>query len=142
MSTSAPLSFALPSAHLVRYEQVMNPAFLRTLPLLVALLVLAGCNSTAPPGLPGGAVLIGEGDRRLSIAAPDNGTLYVRDLPADTVVYEGPVNKGQRIDLDAAAGRLTIDGRAVQAKPLRPDGTFQLFLKPPERREYHPMMTP
>jgi hypothetical protein len=116
---------------------------MRALPLLVILaLLLPSCNSSAPTGLPGGAALIREGAGALSVAAPDNGTVYVRDLPADEIVYEATVTNGQRIDLDPAAGRLTIDGQPVKTKHLRPDGTFQIFFKAAGKREYHPAYNP
>ena len=66
---------------------------MRTLPLLLFVTVLTSCNSTAPAGLPGGATLIREGGGSLSVTAPDNGTLYVRDLRADRIVWEGQVHR-------------------------------------------------
>ena len=114
---------------------------MRALPLYLVLTLVASCTS-APRGLPGGAALIREGVGALSVTAPDNGTLYVRDLPADRIVYEGAVTKGQRIDLDPAAGRLTVDGQPLKTKNIRADATFQVFFKAPQKREYHPAYNP
>src|SRR4051812_47574581 len=75
--------------------------------------LLIGCASSGPRGLPGGAVLIGEGADKVAVTAADKGTLYVRDARADRVVYVGSIDKGQRVELDARSNRLTIDGRPV-----------------------------
>jgi hypothetical protein len=115
---------------------------MRALPLLLVLILLSSCNSSVPSGLPGGAALIREGAGPLTVYAPDNGIVYVRDLPADQIVYQGPVTKGQRIELDPGAERLTVDGQAVKTKRLRPDATFQVYVKAAGHREYHPSYNP
>ena len=115
---------------------------MRVLPLLLILTVLPSCTSNAPAGLPGGAALIREGAGPLSVTATDDGMVYIRDLPADTIIYDGPVSKGQRLDVDPANGRVTVDGHIVKTKPLRPDATFQIVLKPAGHREYHPAYNP
>jgi hypothetical protein len=103
---------------------------------------LIGCSSGGPKDIPGGAMLIKQGGPAFSVTTTDPGTLYLRDLPADRVVFETTVQKGQRLDVDAAANRVTLDGQAVKTQTLRPDGTYQVFLKLGGEHEYHPMMNP
>jgi hypothetical protein len=110
---------------------------------LLAALFLTACSSGQPHGLPGGATLMKEGGGPLTYTATDRGTLYLRDQPADHIVFETTVTPGQRLDVDPAANRVTLDGRAVDLRhALRADGTYQVFLKTGEQREYHPAMNP
>jgi hypothetical protein len=113
-----------------------------TVAVLMGLFLGQGCASGGPKGIPGGAMLVKEGNANLSYTATEKGTLYVRDQAADRVVYQGPVNAGQRLDIDLVARRITLDGREVSAGQLRPDRVYQFFLKTGEQREYHPMMNP
>ena len=53
------------------------------------------------------------------------------------------VNQGQRVEVDARANEVRVDDRPARAAPaLNSHGVYQLFYKPAERREYHPMMNP
>jgi hypothetical protein len=110
--------------------------------LAVCVVTLLGCSTGGPKGIPDNAMLIKQGGPSFSVTATDNGMLYLRDLPADRVVYETAVQKDQRLEVDAAANRVTLDGQPVKTQTLRPDGTYQVFLKPGSPREYHPMMNP
>ena len=108
-----------------------------------AIFVSFGCVSERPKGLPGGAAIVAEGSGPLVFTAVDKGTVYVRDASADRVLYQSPIEKGQRIEVDPTSNRVTLDGRTVEpAAPLRPNGSYQVYLKLPEQREYHPMMNP
>lgn len=105
-------------------------------------MLLTGCTSDGLSGLPGGASLAREGSSPLTFTAAESGTIYLRDQPADRIVYQGPVEKGQQLEVDAKIDRITLDGRPVKSSALRPDATYQVFFKAREKREYHPMMNP
>jgi hypothetical protein len=122
--------------------QTYRASSLITVAVLMGLFIGQGCSSGGPKGIPGGAMLVKEGNANLSYTATEKGTLYVRDQPADRVVYQSPVNAGQRLDTDLVAQRITLDGREVSAGKLRADRVYQIFLKPGEQREYHPTMNP
>ena len=56
----------------------------------------------------------------LVFTAMDKGTLYVRDASADRILYQSPIDKGQRIEVDPTANRVILDGRQVEtAAPLQ-----------------------
>jgi hypothetical protein len=80
-----------------------------------ALFASIGCASDGPKGLPHGAAIVAEGSGPLVFTAPDKGTLYVRDAHADQVVFQSPVEKGQRIEVDPTGNRVTLDGRQANA---------------------------
>ena len=69
--------------------------------------------------------------------------MIVRDQPADRVVYQGPIAAGQELMFDAKNNRLTLNNRPLDASaPLRTDATYQIYFKPGDPHEYHPMMNP
>ena len=113
--------------------------------LLGGLLLIGagGCKTASPRGVPGGAVLAQEGGPVISFTAVNPGTVYLRDRTGDRVIMEIGVNQGQRVEVDAKANEVRVDDRPARAAPaLNPQGVYQLFYKPAERREYHPMMNP
>jgi hypothetical protein len=45
--------------------------------------------------------------------------------------------------VDPASNRVTLDARPVSLKhAMRADGTYQVYFKKAEQREYHPVMNP
>jgi len=111
--------------------------------IALSFLAISGCTSEGLSGLPGGAVLAQEGNANLVFVASDKGTIFLRDQPSDRIIYQGPIEKGQRLVVDVNANRTTLEGHALTTTlPLRSDATYQVFFKPSEKREYHPMMNP
>jgi hypothetical protein len=110
---------------------------------LLGAFYLAGCTSSGVNGIPREAVLIQEGRSNVHYTAGKTGTVIVRDQPADRVVYQGPISAGQELIVDAKSNRLTLNNRPLDASaPLRTDATYQIYFKPEEHHEYHPMMNP
>jgi hypothetical protein len=110
-------------------------------PLLA--LLLTACSTGQPRGLPAGSMLVKEGGGPFTYTAADKGTLYLRDQPADRIILETSVTPGQRLEVDTAANRVTLDGRPIDVRgSLRADATYQVFVKVGEHREYHPTMNP
>src|SRR4051812_38943691 len=79
----------------------------------LALAVASGCTPQGLTGIPGGAIMSQEGNGNLIFTAGDKGTIFLRDQPADRVIYQGPIEKGQQIKIDAGANRVTVDGKTV-----------------------------
>jgi hypothetical protein len=111
--------------------------------LLLGLFFLSGCASDGVAGLPHGAALVQEGNASVTYAADGKGTIFVRDQPANRIIYEGNIEPGQELIVDAKAGRITLNRRPLTTTaPLRPDATYQVYFKAEDHHEYHPMMNP
>ena len=108
---------------------------------LVLLVMLSGCASGLK-SIPGDAMLIQQGTGKFGLTASDDGAVYVRDQSSDRIVYQGRVNKGQRLEVDASDDQITLDGNKLKAVDLKPEATYQIFFKAGALREYHPMMNP
>ncbi len=105
--------------------------------------LVQGCKSSNVVGVPEGAKLIQESNANATFTATEKGMIFIRDQPADSVIYQGPVNAGQKLVVDAKENRVTLDGhRVITTAPLRPDGVYQVFFKAQEVHAYHPMMNP
>src|SRR4051812_19006644 len=77
-------------------------------------LLIAGCIYTPLQyDLPTGAVLTQPTGRILSYIAPRDGTVFVRDQPADAVIFTAPIKFGQGVEVDAPNDRITFDHRPV-----------------------------
>ena len=108
---------------------------------LLLFLTLSGCAGGLK-SIPGDAMLIQQGSGKFAFTATDDGAVYVRDPSTDRIVYEGRVSKGQRLEVDAPADQITLDGQKVKSVNLKPADTYQIFFKGGAQREYHPMMNP
>lgn len=66
-----------------------------------------------PDGIPDGSTQLdhGTGDLSLSRAA-HNGTVYIYDETARSVLYQGSIRKGSALQFNAREGRIYIDGQA------------------------------
>jgi hypothetical protein len=116
--------------------------FTPALASLVLLVTLTGCAGGGLKSIPGDAMLVQQGSRNVALTASDDGAVYVRDSASDRIVYQGRVNKGQRLEVDAAGDQITLDGKTVKSANLNPTDTYQIFFKAGAMREYHPMMNP
>jgi hypothetical protein len=118
---------------------------IRFAPALASLLLLVtvtGCAGGGLKSIPGDAMLIQQGSGKFAYTATDDGAVYVRDSASDRIVYQGRVNKGQRLEVDAPGDQITLDGQKIKPVDLKPGDTYQIFFKAGEMREYHPMMNP
>jgi hypothetical protein len=106
------------------------------LPLICLLLAAcsnndpAALSSPTPAGVPERAALAVESPGALTFVAPASGTAYLRDVPADRIVYRADLRPGQRLAFDPKADQSTLDYQPVQTEGLRRDATYQLYFKP------------
>jgi hypothetical protein len=110
--------------------------------LILALATFAGCAAGGLKSIPGEAMLVQQGTGKFGFTATEDGDLYIRDQAADRILYQGRINRGQRLEIDPPASQITLDGQRVKSLGLRPDATYQIFIKTGAMREYHPMMNP
>lgn len=73
-------------------------------------------------------VIITEGDDRLAWNADENGQVYVYDYGEDKLVWNGPIQRGQRIEVLPAQDRITINDRPVYTSNLRRNARHQIVL--------------
>lgn len=73
-------------------------------------------------------VVITEGDDRLGWNCDQSGQVYVYDYGEDKLVWNGPIQRGQRIEVIPGQDRITIDGRNVYNQNLRKNARHQIVL--------------
>lgn len=118
-----------------RLSNVRGSGLLLAAPLIVGLLVTAGCQSSRRDGeggllragLPPSAERVAEGGRQLTFTPEEHGQVYIYDLNQDRVVGRYALRRGQRLAVDAAAGRATLDGNEVAVGDVRSGGSFEIY---------------
>jgi hypothetical protein len=68
----------------------------------------------------------GRGDT-LRYTARGDGTVYVVDSNADTVIWSGPIRDGDRITVDPGKNRIEINGREQANIDLKSGDRFRLY---------------
>jgi len=82
----------------------------------------AGCGMTGRTAIPAGAQSVASGNRELMYTPDRRGTIYVYDTDHDKMVYSTPVQSGDRLQVNAADNRITLNGRTVSETKIS-DGT-------------------
>ena len=106
--------------------------------LLCVAALLAGCQSNNAgegsgtgilrAGLPPSAQVVAEGTAQLTYTPEEPGQIYLYDMNRDRVVGRFNMRAGQRLALDGATGRATIDGNEVRVTPPRKNpGSYQIY---------------
>ena len=54
----------------------------------------------------------------MNFTAKDKGSVYLRDQPADRVIYEGPIEPNQQLMVDVKANRALLGGRRTLPRPI------------------------
>src|SRR4051812_26053294 len=73
---------------------------------------LSGC-AERPLSVPASASLMTEGSHRVSFRATDEGRVYVTDDNDKKILYQGEINKGEMVEVNAQDDRIMIGGRTV-----------------------------
>lgn len=96
----------------------------------VSAMAFVGCAHERPMEVPANARLTTEGNGKLAMMAPDDGTVYVYDVPADRIVYSGKVEKGQTVALDPDKDQVMINGRVATERVLHRGRQHRIFFQP------------
>ena len=99
------------------------------------LLVVAGCQSSGggdgggilKAGLPPDAQVVSEGSGQLTFVPEEAGRVFLYDVNADRVVGRYEMRRSQRLAVDAAAGRATLDGNEVAVGEIKPAGSYRIY---------------
>jgi hypothetical protein len=109
------------------------------LPLFAgAVLALSACQATGDgrgggslqAGIPPRAEMVQEGTGQLVYTAESPGRIYLYDVGRDRIIERYQVRSGQRVAVDARAGRVTLDGNEVTTGRMRGGAAYQLYFLP------------
>ncbi|MDB5322394.1 MAG: hypothetical protein JWN40_4025 [Phycisphaerales bacterium] len=90
---------------------------------------LSGC-ADRPMSVPASATLMTEGSTRASFRATDHGRVYVTDETDKKIVYQGEVDKGEMVEVNAKDDRILIGGRTVTERALADGHQYRVFFEP------------
>ena len=111
------------------------------MPVLLGSLISAGCQSgrsggghdstgTLRAGLPPRAQLVVDAGSELDYTAANPGRVFLYDATRDLTVARYQLNQGQRLVVDARAGRATVDGNEVLTGEVKAGNTHKLYFMP------------
>lgn len=86
--------------------------------IALAPLAAAGCGSHRPADVPQSASLKTQGNDRVVYVAEDNGNVWVVNHGSNDILYSGHVRRGDRLVLDPANNRLTLNDQTVASRDL------------------------
>lgn len=102
---------------------------------LLSLGVIAGCQSSGGgdgggmlrAGIPPEAQRVSEGSGQMTYTSEEPGRVFLYDVNQDRVVGRYELRRGQRLAVDAGAGRATVDGNEVLVGKLKGGGTYRIY---------------
>jgi hypothetical protein len=90
---------------------------------------LSGC-ADRPMSVPASASLMTEGSQRASFRATDDGRVYVTDDTDKKILYQGDINKGEMVEVNAQDDRIMLGGRTVTERAMDDNHQYRLFFEP------------
>ena len=102
--------------------------------LFTTTLALVACRSEnrhVPPG----ALMLAEGNQRLTARADYDGTVYIIDTDRDQLVYSGKIEEGQTVSIDPREDEIRIDNNVVVEDRLRSGNRHRIFFERGEKVE-------
>jgi hypothetical protein len=63
----------------------------------------------------------------MTYTSADQGRVFLYDVNQDRVVGRYELRRGQRLAVDAAAGRATVDGNEVLVGKLKGGSTYRIY---------------
>jgi hypothetical protein len=84
----------------------------------LAPLTVAGCGSSRPADVPKSAALKTQGNDRVVYVAEDTGTVWIANHGTNDIVYSGPMRRGDRLVIDPADNRVTINDQTVTRRDI------------------------
>ncbi len=95
--------------------------------VLGAALLVGGCAHDRHEDIPLSASEIGEGKESVFFNAPYDGRVYVYDATRDEMIYNGNLQRGQMIRVDAKKNRVLVDNQTAVEKDLVDDHRYKIF---------------
>ena len=101
-----------------------------------SLFIAAACQSSGGGGDSGGILRAGippeaqqvsEGSGQLTYVPEETGRVFLYDVSQDRVVGRYEMRRGQRLAVDAAAGRATLDGNEVSVGELKGGASYRMY---------------
>ena len=68
-----------------------------------------------------------KGSGHLTYTPEEQGRVFLYDVNQDRVVGRYEMRRGQRLAVDAAAGRATLDGNEVSVGELKAGGSYRIY---------------
>jgi hypothetical protein len=93
------------------------------------LVILSGC-ADRPLSVPSSATLMSEGSNKTSFRTQQYGRVYVTDETAKRILYQGDVDSGQMVDVNAVDDRIQIGGRTVTDQVMDDNHQYKIFFEP------------
>jgi len=90
---------------------------------------LSGC-ADRPMSVPASASLMTEGSQRASFRATDHGRVYVTDDTDKKILYQGDIDKGEMVEINAVDDRIMVGGRTVSERAMDDNHQYRLFFEP------------
>jgi len=91
--------------------------------------ILSGC-ADRPMSVPASASLMTEGSQRASFRATDHGRVYVTDDTDKKILYQGDIDKGEMVEINAVDDRIMVGGRTVSERAMDDNHQYRLFFEP------------
>jgi hypothetical protein len=93
--------------------------------------LLSGC-ADRPMSVPASASLMTEGNGdRITFRPTEYGRVYVTDQSdGDKIVYQGEVDRGETVELNAKDDRVTVAGRTVTERAMDSGHQYKIFFEP------------
>ena len=91
--------------------------------------ILSGC-ADRPVSVPASASLMTEGSQRASFRATDHGRVYVTDDTDKKILYQGDIDKGEMVEINAVDDRIMVGGRTVTERAMDDNHQYRLFFEP------------
>ena len=91
--------------------------------------ILSGC-ADRPPSVPASANLMTEGSNQISYRASEFGRVYINDETDHRLLYQGDVEKGDMVELNAKDDRILVGGRTVSERAMDDLHDYKNFFEP------------
>jgi hypothetical protein len=91
--------------------------------------ILSGCADRTP-AVPASANLMTEGSNQISFRANEFGRVYISDETDHRILYQGDVDKGDMVELNAKDDRILVAGRTVSERPMEDTHDYKIFFEP------------
>ena len=94
--------------------------------------ILSGC-ADRPMAVPASATLMTEGTNRISFRPTEFGRVYVSDETDHRILYQGDVDRGDMVEVNAKDDRIVVGGRTVSERTMEDNHDYRIFFEPMTR---------